>query len=263
MICAGIDAGSRTLKVVLVDADLLGPVAWGVVDQGIDQDRLALDLLEKLLREQGLRREDVGAGGFHRIRPQTRAHGRQHRHGDHLPGRGVRYRVPGARTIVDIGGQDSKLVRLKENGAVAHFPHERPLRGRHRAFLDMLAAQLGTPFCELESLVGRSLRPWGRDQQHVRRICRKRDCWALGRGRVGQRISSRASQTAIATRIAAMTGRNLAELIRFTGESHWCRAWATCLRPCWERPASIAPQPQATFAPACGPLGRGSSQKKG
>ena len=85
MICAGIDAGSRTLKIVLVDADRLGPVASGVVDQGIDQDRLALNLLEKLLHEQGLRRGDLGAvvaTGYGR----KLWHGRYHDHGDHLPG---------------------------------------------------------------------------------------------------------------------------------------------------------------------------------
>ena len=130
MICAGIDAGSRTLKIVLVDADRvrqgLRPrprsarasdpaetVASGVVDQGIDQDRLALDLLEKLLHEQGLRRDDVRAvvaTGYGRKLVRT---------ADTTiteitcQARGVRHSVPDARTIVDIGGQDSKLVRLK------------------------------------------------------------------------------------------------------------------------------------------------------
>ena len=45
MICAGIDAGSRTTKVVLLDGDGRDVVASGVVDQGIEQDALAEALL--------------------------------------------------------------------------------------------------------------------------------------------------------------------------------------------------------------------------
>ncbi len=44
MIFAGIDAGSRTLKIVLLDAARRDAVAARVVDQGIDQDRLAAEL---------------------------------------------------------------------------------------------------------------------------------------------------------------------------------------------------------------------------
>ena len=35
MICAGIDAGSRTIKVVLIDGEKLTVLGSGVVDQGI------------------------------------------------------------------------------------------------------------------------------------------------------------------------------------------------------------------------------------
>ena len=39
MICAGIDAGSRAIKVVLVECS--GPVlACGAIDQGVQQDML-------------------------------------------------------------------------------------------------------------------------------------------------------------------------------------------------------------------------------
>ena len=41
MICAGIDAGSRTIKVVLLDGPSLHVVGSGAVDQGVEQDLLA------------------------------------------------------------------------------------------------------------------------------------------------------------------------------------------------------------------------------
>ena len=59
MICAGIDAGSRTIKVVLVDASSLEVVASGVMDQGVEQDALAQGLFERLLEEKKIPAEDV------------------------------------------------------------------------------------------------------------------------------------------------------------------------------------------------------------
>jgi activator of 2-hydroxyglutaryl-CoA dehydratase len=46
MIVAGIDAGSRTIKVCLVEAATLEPVAWGLADQGVEQVALARRLFE-------------------------------------------------------------------------------------------------------------------------------------------------------------------------------------------------------------------------
>ena len=60
MICAGIDAGSRTIKVVLLDADSLAVSAAGTMDQGVEQDALAMQLLERLLQQNGIGRADVG-----------------------------------------------------------------------------------------------------------------------------------------------------------------------------------------------------------
>lgn len=35
--------------------------------------------------------------------------------------KGVKYLIPGVRTIIDIGGQDSKAIRVNENGAIRQF----------------------------------------------------------------------------------------------------------------------------------------------
>ena len=246
MICAGIDAGSRTLKIVLVDADRLAPVASAVVDQGVDQDRLACDLLEKLLHEQGLRRDElraVVATGYGRKLVQTA--------GTRVTeitcqARGVRHGVPDARTIVDVGGQDSKLVRLKDNGAVADFAmNDRCAAGTGR-FLEMLAAQLGTPLSRLGSLVGQSRTP-----AVVSNMCvvfaESEIVGLLAAGVLPEDIVT-GVQTAIATRITAMTGRNLLEPILFTGGVALVPGMDEALQAALGRPVLIAPQPQLTCA---------------
>jgi hypothetical protein len=53
MIAAGIDGGSRAIKVAPVDAGSLRVLAPGVRDQGVDHDGLANGLFEEVLREAG------------------------------------------------------------------------------------------------------------------------------------------------------------------------------------------------------------------
>ena len=61
MICAGIDAGSRTIKVVLIDGEKLTVLGSGVVDQGIEQEARAEQLLRDVLKTAGIQRNDVAS----------------------------------------------------------------------------------------------------------------------------------------------------------------------------------------------------------
>ena len=59
MIYAGIDAGSRSIKAVLFDTSQNRTLASGLADQGVEQERLAAELFDKLLREAGLERSKI------------------------------------------------------------------------------------------------------------------------------------------------------------------------------------------------------------
>ena len=121
LIYAGIDAGSRAVKIVLLRAGGRRPLARACVDQGVEQARLTGELFDRLLGEQGLSRGQVGrvvATGYGRNQiefadttiTELTCHAR-----------GVRHVVRQARTVIEIGGQDSKLLRLDEHGAVRDF----------------------------------------------------------------------------------------------------------------------------------------------
>ena len=132
MICAGIDAGSRTLKVVLVEPAGHRILAAGVRDQGIDQDALAGQLLGELLSQLGRRRADVAA-------IVATGYGRRLIHFADAAvtevtcqGWGVRQCVPDAHAVIDIGGQDSKVLRLEAGRRRGGLRDERPLRRGHR-----------------------------------------------------------------------------------------------------------------------------------
>ena len=85
MICAGIDAGSRSIKAVLFDTERRQILASGLADQGVEQERLAAELFEKILREAGLDAAADFRRGGHRLRTQCHPLRRHHHHRNHLP----------------------------------------------------------------------------------------------------------------------------------------------------------------------------------
>ncbi len=246
MICAGIDAGSRTLKIVLLDAGKLTPLAVGVVDQGIDHDRLAVELLERLLGEHGLRRDEVGAVVATGYGRKLVAAAETAVTEITCQAWGVRHGVPEVRTIIDIGGQDSKLVRLHEDGSVADFVmNDRCAAGSGR-FLEMLATQLGAKFNALEPLVRQSRAPATISSMCVV-FAETEIVGLLASGVLPEDILT-GVETAIATRIAAMAGRTLAEPILFTGGVALVPGMAAALSEVLGHLVRIAPQPQCTCA---------------
>jgi len=125
MISAGIDSGSRSLKIVVFDssrapADAI--VASTVRDEAVNFNTLATSVLDNLLAQQSLRRADVAriiATGYGRNLIAL-AHSTVTEITCHAVG--VRFLVPEAQTVIEIGGQDSKLLRLDPGGTVRDLP---------------------------------------------------------------------------------------------------------------------------------------------
>ncbi|MGA2067572.1 MAG: acyl-CoA dehydratase activase [Thermoguttaceae bacterium] len=246
MICAGIDAGSRTVKVVLLDPETREVLSAGVEDQGIQQDLLARQLLDKLLAQRGLGRGDVRravATGYGRrlveIAQETITEITCQAHG-------VRHRVPAAATIIDIGGQDSKLLRLGEDGGVRDFVmNDRCAAGTGR-FLEVLAARLAVPLGSLGDLTRRSSLP-----AMISSMCvvfaETEIVGLLASGAEAADIVA-GVQAAIAARVAAMAGRNVASPVVFTGGVALVPGMDAALAAALGCPVTVAPDPQLTGA---------------
>jgi predicted CoA-substrate-specific enzyme activase len=258
MICAGIDAGSRTLKIVLLDPDLDRIVAAGVRDQGIDQDALAGQLLHELLHRRGLRRDDVGAivaTGYGR---------RLIRFADAVvtevtcQGWGVRRRVSDAQAVVDIGGQDSKVLRLKPDGGVADFVmNDRCAAGTGR-FLEVLATRLGVKLSALGDLAAGSRRAATISSMCV--VFAETEIIGLLASDVAAEDIVAGVQAAVASRVVAMAGRNLPGPIVFTGGVALVPGMQTALEDALGKPVVAAPDPQLTCALGAAIL---ASQRRG
>ena len=141
-IVAGLDVGSVATKAIVLGP---GPQVRGksLLPTGWDARGSALRALEEAVEAAGLSDSDLAAFGI-------TGYGR-----DLLPSaafratevtcqaRGVAEACPSVRTILDIGGQDTKAIRLDEMGRVADFAlNDRCAAGTGR-FLEVMARTLG------------------------------------------------------------------------------------------------------------------------
>ena len=246
MICAGIDAGSRAIKIVLVDSDTYDVLASGTMKQGIEQEALALQLFERLLKEAGVRRSDVSnivATGYGRnivgFADTTITEITCH-------ARGVRHLVDDALTIVEIGGQDSKLIRLDDGGSVRDFAmNDRCAAGTGR-FLEVVAERLGVRLEDLGGIAERSRKPAAISSMCV--VFAETEIIGLLASGAQREDIVAGVQGAMASRVAAMAGRRLDPPVIFTGGVALILWMDAALRSALGHPVAVAPDPMMTGA---------------
>jgi (R)-2-hydroxyacyl-CoA dehydratese activating ATPase len=215
MIFGGIDLGSRTTKVVLWDSDNATLRASGSIDQGVEQASMARKLLDQLLDENEVNPSSLGgivATGYGRnlvkFAGQTVTEITCH-------ARGVRHWSPEVRTIIEIGGQDSKVIRLNAQGAVHDFAmNDRCAAGTGR-FLEMVATRLGVRLQELGELAGKSRKPASISSMCVV-FAETEIIGLLAGGKLPSDIVA-GVQASVATRVAGLAGRSLQGPVHFTG----------------------------------------------
>ena len=155
-VVAGIDAGSTTSKVVLLQGREV--VASALAPTGPNAKRTVDGLLDNALAEVGLPREDVSravATGYgrrlidaaHKVVTEITAHAR-----------GACRLYCGdrpLRTVIDIGGQDSKVILLGDDGALEDFAMNDKCAAGTGRFLEVMARATEV---ELDQLGAASLR---------------------------------------------------------------------------------------------------------
>jgi len=215
MIACGIDVGARTAKVVLVDSATQRIVGKAIAEERIDQNQVSRRLLDQALEEAGARPDDVGrtiATGYGRERisladdtvTEISCHAR-----------GVAATHPDARTIIEIGGQDSKVIKLNGDGRVRDFVmNDRCAAGTGR-FFEIAAQILETDLEGFERLASQSLRP-----EIVSSMCvlfaESEMVGLLARGAAPADIAA-GVHASVADRIAGMAGQRWEPPVVFTG----------------------------------------------
>jgi predicted CoA-substrate-specific enzyme activase len=246
MITAGIDAGSRSTKVVLFDSAQSRILGQGIADQGVEQQRLAAGVFERVRQEAGIEKSAVRAivatgygrnavGFAHSTITEITCHAR-----------GVHFLSPNTRSIIEIGGQDSKFIALEDGGRVRDFSmNDRCAAGSGR-FLEVVAARLGVELSTLGELSRQSQKAALISSMCV--VFAETEIIGLLAEGVPAAELAAGVQNAIASRVVSLAGRSVSPPICFTGgvalQSGMVRALETAL----QQPVQVAPQPQFTGA---------------
>lgn len=137
---AGIDSGSTTTNMVVLN-DKKELQAWAIVRTGAKAQNGARAALEEVCEKLNLSPENltIMATGYGRNNIPFAA-GTKTEITCHA--RGAHFLNPKIRTIVDIGGQDSKVICLDESGAVTNFIMNDKCAAGTGRFLEMMARTL-------------------------------------------------------------------------------------------------------------------------
>lgn len=138
---AGIDSGSTSTDVVIIDRDK-NIIAQSILPTGAGAAAGADRALDEALAQAGLSRSDINATvttGYGRTAVGL---GDQSITEITCHAKGAYFLDPSVRTIIDIGRQDSKVIRLDENGNVINFVMNDKCAAGTGRFLELMARTL-------------------------------------------------------------------------------------------------------------------------
>lgn len=141
MYVLGVDSGSTSTNAVIMDQDRKIR-AFSVVRTGAKSGESAERILKEVLEKAGLKREDltwIVSTGYGRV---SIPYADENVTEISCHGRGAHYFNPGVRTILDIGGQDSKAIKLDEKGEVTDFVMNDKCAAGTGRFLEAIARTL-------------------------------------------------------------------------------------------------------------------------
>ncbi|MBI2875802.1 MAG: CoA activase, partial [Candidatus Tectomicrobia bacterium] len=156
----GIDIGSRTGKGVLLQGDT---IYTGIIPTGLHMQPTADELLRQLLEKSGLDRSQVEyivGTGYGRISLDFEKIPRQIVTEISCHAMGAHYLHPKTRTLIDIGGQDSKAIKVDPaSGKVLDFVINDKCAAGTGKFLEMVATSLELKLDDLGEVSLESHRP--------------------------------------------------------------------------------------------------------
>lgn len=150
---AGIDVGSTTTKAVIID-DACTVAGTHLISSGTDLKAASGECLRRAMEGAGEPAPSVivatGYGrsvveGSHRSVTEITCHGR-----------GAYHTYPEAITVVDIGGQDTKVIHLDTRGQRVGFKMNRKCSAGTGVFLEEIARRLDVPLADLDGVARRS-----------------------------------------------------------------------------------------------------------
>jgi (R)-2-hydroxyacyl-CoA dehydratese activating ATPase len=154
---AGIDIGAATAKAVILNGTEV--ISSHVMPTGESIKKTAEFIMQQVLDETGLSLHDIRyiiATGYGRrkvefsneVITELSCHAK-----------GVNFLIPEARTVIDIGGQDSKVIELDQNGNIGNFAMNDKCAAGTGRFLEVMARVLNADIGDIGSISLNGLEP--------------------------------------------------------------------------------------------------------
>ncbi|MBI5911297.1 MAG: 2-hydroxyglutaryl-CoA dehydratase [Betaproteobacteria bacterium] len=156
MITAGIDIGHESVNVVVLQEDGIlghasfvisgevGAVARVAFEQTLSQLGIARGSIQRIFAT-GVGRENVALADGHRTQMLSHV-------------RGAHRLVPGARTVIDVGAEGSRVMRCDANGNLTNFALNDKCASGSGVFLETVAGMLDLPLPDIGGLSLRASR---------------------------------------------------------------------------------------------------------
>lgn len=212
---AGVDVGSTQTKAVLID-EAKSIVGRALIDTGANVVIAAEQAFAKALQAANVEEEEVeyviGTGyGRYRV---TFGNAQVTEISCH--GRGAVHMFPATRTVLDMGGQDTKAIRVKASGEIVDFCMNDKCAAGTGRFLGAASSALNIPLDQLGPTALRSERPV-RISTTCTVFAESEVLSWLGRGKKIEDILQGVHQSIAARSIGLLRRVGIEESVTFTG----------------------------------------------
>jgi predicted CoA-substrate-specific enzyme activase len=203
MITAGIDYGAKTVKVVALEDGKIKGRSMALA--GFDTKVAAHKAFEEVLKQAGIAREDVQrvcATGSGAGEPLFRDMSITEVGAD---ARGAVHLIPKARTVIDVGAEEGRAIRVDERGKVVDFAVNERCAAGAGAFVEAMARALEVSLEDMGKLSLQSIKAVPMNAQCA--VFAESELVSLVHAKTPKPDMARAIHDAIADRIVSMVRR--------------------------------------------------------
>ncbi|MEW6456237.1 MAG: acyl-CoA dehydratase activase [Acidobacteriota bacterium] len=203
MVTVGIDCGAKETKALLIEGNKI--LAKYSVLSGFDQKYAAEEAFENILKKTGISREDithitstgVGRKGAYFVNSSITEVGAN--------AKGILFYYPSVRTVIDVGAEEGRAIKLDERGKVLDFAINEKCAAGAGIFTETMARALEIKLEEMGELSLKSQKPIPMNAQCA--VFAESEVVSLIHSKTPKEDIARSILDAIADRIASMVRR--------------------------------------------------------
>lgn len=205
MITAGIDCGSQNTKGVLLKDGQV--VAKALFATEFDADLAAQNVFNKLLSDAGLKKEDVDRLAITGVGREIIKWGDAEVNEVGAAARGARFVAPASETVIDMGADSCRVIRLNPDGTVMKYEVNDKCASGAGTFIEAMARALQITTEEMGDF---SLR-------HTKELATNAQCVVFAESEVISLIHAKESREDIAYGVHMGISNRVASMIRRVG----------------------------------------------